>query len=114
MTLAERIDQFFQETGQSVFIEAEGKESTIGKFISEYNANYSPSIAIGDEGIICLDESKNKWGLELRCYFDYDDGFPGGVPVTRNRAYRSEYSFRFNDVNVIRELFDLGYKIGEN
>ncbi len=114
MTLAEKINRFFQETGQSVFIEAEGKESTIRSFISEYNSNYSPSIAIGDEGIICLDESKNKWGLELRCYFDDANGFPSGVQVTHNSVYRSEYPFRFNDVDVIKELFDLGYKIGSN
>lgn len=114
MSLAEEIDDFFQSTGQAVFIEAEGKESTIRKFVFDYNSSYSPRIAIGDEGIICLDESKNKWGLELRCYFDDASGFPDGNLVTRNRVYRSEYPFRFNDVNVIRELFDLGYRIGQN
>ena len=114
MTLAERIDEFFRETNQSVFIEAEGKESTISSFISNYNTSYSPSIAIGDDGIICLDESKNKWGLELRCYFYDENGFPSGVQVTHNRVYRAEYPFRFNDVDLIRELFDLGYRIGKN
>ena len=114
MTLAEKIDQFFQATGQSVFIEAEGKVNTISRFISEYNANYTPNITTGTEGIICLDENKNKWGLELRCYFNNAYGFPAGVQVTQNRAYRAMYSFRFNDVNVIRELFELGYRIGNN
>lgn len=114
MSLAEAVDQFFRETGQSVFIEAEGKESTIERFISQYNDRYSENLDIGDEGIICLDENKNKWGLELRCYFDDESGMPGGIQVTSNRVYRSEYPFRFNDVDVIWDLFDLGYRIGLN
>lgn len=114
MSLAEKIANFFSTTRQSVFIEAEGKESTIIKFIDEYNTSFSPSIDIGDEGIICLDESKNKWGLELRCYFNDADGFPDGVQITNNTVYRSEYSYRFNDLSIIKELFDLGYRIGQN
>lgn len=114
MSLAEQIDDFFKATGQEVFIEAEAKESRIYNFISEYNSRYSPSISISDEGIIALDDDANKWGLELRCYFDERDGFPGGIQVTSNRAYRSEYSYRFNDVDVIMDLFDLGYRIGLN
>ena len=114
MSKAREIDQFFRRTGQSVFIEAEGKESTIRKFIDDYNFHHTPCISIGDEGIICMDENKNKWGLELRCYFDNADGFPSGVQITSNRVYRSEYPYRFNDVEVIRELFDLGYNIGMN
>ena len=104
MSLAEEIDAFFQSTGQRVFIEAEGKEHTIRKFISDYNANYSPSISIGDEGIISLDESKDKRGLELRCYFDDAEGFPAWDLVTHNRVYRPEYTYRFN--NVAFRLFN--------
>ena len=114
MGIAESIDNYFRDTNQAVFIEAEGKESTIRRFLEEYNNTYSPRISISDDGIISLDESKNKWGLELRCYFFYSDGFPDGIQVTSNRVYRSEYPYRFNDVDVIWKLFDLGYRIGEN
>lgn len=114
MSVANQIDQFFQKTGQKVFIEVEAKESRVTNFINDYNSKYKTSISISDEGIIALDENANKWGLELRCYFDNSTGFPSGVKTTSNRAYRPEYPFRFNDVNVIMELFDLGYRIGEN
>jgi len=114
MTVAQAIDQFFRSTGQSVFIEAEGKGSRIDSFLRDYNAHYSPSVSIGDDGIIDLEEDANKWGLELRCYFEDDNGFPGGVQVTSNRAYRPDYAYRFNDKDVIEELFDLGYRIGDN
>lgn len=114
MTIAEQIAQFFQRTGQRVFIEAEAKESRMINFIEKYNSQYSPSIGLSDEGIISLDNDANKWGLELRCYFDNRNGFPSGIQTTVNHAYRSEYPYRFNDVDVISELFDLGYKIGFN
>lgn len=114
MSLAQEIDQFFQETGQSVFIEAEGKISDIRNFISNYNENYTPSLSVGDEGLICLDDSKNKWAIELRCYFDVIDGFPDPSIVARNRVYRPDYSFRFNSNSLIKELFELGYRIGLN
>ena len=114
MTIAEQIDQFFQRTRQRVFIEAEAKESRMENFITEYNFRYSSSIGLSDEGIISLDNDANKWGLELRCYFDNRNGFPTGIQITANRVYRPEYPYRFNDVNVIWELFDLGYRIGLN
>ena len=114
MTRAEQIDRFFKSTEQTVFIEAEAKASRISSFIREYNSKYSPSISANSEGIISLNNDANKWGLELRCYFDDRLGFPAGVKTTSNRAYRSEYSYRFNDVDIIWELFDLGYRIGMN
>ena len=114
MSLAEMINQFFRNTRQTVFIEVEAKENTVARFINDYNSNYSPQIEIGDDGIVCLSKDKNKWGLELRCYFDNADGFPVGIQVRHNTVYRPEYSFRFNDVNVIKEMFELGYRIGEN
>lgn len=114
MSIAEQINEFFQRTGQKVFIEAEAKESRMENFIREYNSRYSPSIGLSSEGIISLDNNANKWGLELRCYFDDCNGFPSGIQTTVNRVYRSEYPYRFNDVDVISELFDLGYRIGVN
>ena len=114
MSIAEQIDQFFKMTGQQVFIEAEAKESRMANFIRDYNSSYSPRIGLTNEGIISLDNDANKWGLELRCYFDDCTDFPEGVQITSNRVYRSEYPFRFNDKDVIWELFDLGYRIGLN
>jgi REP element-mobilizing transposase RayT len=57
---------------------------------------------------------KGKSSLMIRCYFEDDNGFPGGVQVASNRAYRPDYAYRFNDKDVIEELFDLGYRIGNN
>lgn len=111
MTIAEQLDMFIKDKDNDVFIEAEGKASTLDKFFGEYNLKYKPSIGKETDGIIYLDENKNKWGLELRLYMHNRPDF---VNVTQNTVYRSEYSYRVNDVQMIRELFDLGYRIGLN
>lgn len=38
MGIAQQIDYFFKSTGQTVFIEAEAKESRMRNFIAEYNS----------------------------------------------------------------------------
>ena len=56
----------YPQVGDHVFIEAEGKPSMLNNFITTYNSSYSPSITLQTDGIICLEEDANKWGLELR------------------------------------------------
>ena len=114
MGIANQIDTFFQSTGQSVFIEAEAKPSTMRNFLAEYNSQFSPRLYGDEEGLITLQDDADKWGLELRLYFEDRAGIPAGVTVTSNRAYRSEWPYRFNDKNVIMDLFALGYHIGLN
>lgn len=96
---------------RSCFIEAEGKPSTLNNFITTYNSSYSPSITLQTDGIICLEEDANKWGLELRLYLHFA---PTCIHATKNSVYRNDYSYRINDVSVIKELFTLGYRIGLN
>ncbi len=108
---ARQLDNFIQSVGDSVFIEAEGRPSRLRGFYEKYNSLYTPGINDSTEGIIVLDEDANKWGLELRLYLHHAPSF---MNATHNRAYRKEYEYRINDVDVIWELFDLGYRIGEN
>lgn len=63
------------------------------------------------DGIIVLEEDANKWGLELRLYLHHS---PACIHATKNRAYRNDYEYRINDVDVIWELFEMGYRIGKN
>lgn len=111
MSIARELDHYIKELGENVFIEAEAKPSRLKSFFDDYNSKYSPSINTKTDGIIVLDENVNKWGLELRLYLH---NCPKSIPSTKNTVYRSEYSYRINDVAVIREMFDLGYRIGIN
>ena len=71
MSLATQLDFFIQQNKDYVFIEAEGKPSTLNNFFANYNNSYSPSISNQTDGIICLEEDANKWGLELRLYLHF-------------------------------------------
>lgn len=114
MSIAEIIADYFESTSQEVFIEAEGKPSHIRKFIDDYNRKYGENLQMMDEGLIVLQEDANKWWLELRIYFNDKAGMPDDVKVTKNTVYRPEYRYRINNNDIIRELFDYGYRIGFN
>ncbi len=111
MSVAQDLDKFIKNTGDKVFIEAEGRPSRLKNFYAEYNMMYSPSINNSSNGIIVLEEDANKWGLELRLYLHQKPNF---IQATRNKVYRGEYGYRINDVDVIKEMFKLGYRIGLN
>lgn len=111
MSLAKQLDCFIKASRKNIFIEAEGKPSRLRNFYIDYNSKYSPVIGNNTDGIIVLDEDANKWGLELRLYLHDRPSF---IPTTKNTVYRSEYSYRINDVTIIKEMFDLGYRIGLN
>lgn len=111
MSLAKELDYFIRESGDEVFIEAEAKPSRLKNFYTKYNRMYSSNINDSTDGIIVLEEDANKWGLELRLYLH---NCPSFIKTTENKVYRSEYPYRINDVNIIWELFGLGYRIGIN
>lgn len=111
MSLATQLDSFIQQNRDHVFIEAEGKPTKLDSFISSYNALYSPCITVNSDGIICLAENANKWGLELRLYLNHAPSF---IHATSTSSYRNNYLYRINDVEVIKEMFSLGYRIGLN
>lgn len=114
MSIAQELDIFIKNTNQHVFIEAEGKPDRINLFIRDYNSQFSPIINVKTSGIIKLQEDANKWGLELRLYLYDVSGVPDSIEVTRNKKYRNEYPYRINDIEIIKELFKLGYRIGIN
>lgn len=111
MSLAQDLDDFIKQSGDNIFIEAEARPSRLKKFYIEYNKKHTPTVNDNTDGIIVLEENANKWGLELRLYLHKRPPF---IQTTRNTVYRKEYPYRINDVNVIKELFDMGYKIGIN
>lgn len=110
-SIAKQLNMLIRSNGLPVFVEAEGRPSRLANFYAEYNARYNPAINGNTDGIIVLEENANKWGLELRLYLHFS---PSCIQVTHNRTYRKEYEYRINDVDVIWELFDLGYRIGLN
>ena len=104
----------FLET-EDVFIEAEAKPGRMRNFIDDYNLTYNEHLSINDDGIILLQEDANKWGLELRLYVRTCPPLEvKELGFTHNDAYRNDFSYRLNDNQVVKYLFDRGYRIGLN
>ncbi len=96
------------------FIEAEAIPRRMMSFIDKYNSSHSPTINENSEGIICLQEDANKWGLELRLYVPIVPPRAIEHLFTRTSVYRGEFPYRLNDNDIIEALFDRGCKIGLN
>lgn len=111
MNIAEELDNFIKNNDSGVFIEVEGKPSVLKDFYERYNAQYSANINKTTDGVIELQDNANKWGIELRLYLHVK---PTCIKATKNTVYRSEYPYRINDKEIIKELFRLGYHIGRN
>lgn len=107
---------FIETTHGDVFIEAEAKPDRMTKFISDYNSNFSPKVDRFTDGICLLKPDANKWGLELRLYLRTTVGVPSKYKsmITKNDKYRGDFSYRLNNNAVINEMFEKGFRIGEN
>jgi len=107
---------FLQHRNQRIFIEAEAREDKMQNFISEYNGKYRASINLETNGI-CLLGDVDKWGVELRIYFNDTNSIPAYWDGRKylNKKYRAdEFGYRLDDNSLARYLFDNGYVIGYN
>ena len=108
--------KYLSNSGQAIFIEAEARKDKMDKFIEKYNNSYGKQIGLNSEGI-CLLGDVDKWGVELRLYFNDASNLPDYWDERKytNRKYRSnEFSYRIDDNDLIRFLFDNGYQLGYN
>ncbi|MEF9985649.1 MAG: hypothetical protein RR919_00020 [Bacteroidales bacterium] len=99
---------------QHFFIEAEGREDKIDRFIAKHNADYGRSINRLSDGI-CVLGDVDKWGVELRIYFNCIAGIPAGWHVQRNNIYRNrQYDYRLDSNEFVEFLFNKGCVLGAN
>lgn len=109
--------QFLQESGQTIFIEAEAKEGRMSNFIKTYNEEYDPEIGLQTNGICLLGDAVDKWGIELRIYVNNITNLPDSWSSRNYRTthYRSnEFTYRLDDNKLVQFLFENGYRIGLN
>ena len=112
----EEFYNFLVSSKQRIFIDAEGREDKIKAFIQKYNSKYNESISVGDYGI-CLLGDVDKWGIELRIYFNNISNIPSYWDGRKyhNRNYKSsEFTYRLDDNQLVYYLFDNGYRLGYN
>lgn len=105
---------FITGSGQDFFIEAEGKKDPINRFISKHNTTYGRTVNMSSSGI-CLLGDVDKWGVELRIYFNNKTGIPAGWHVQRNNIFRNnQYCYRLDNNELVEFLFSKGCVLGIN
>ena len=107
---------FLQRSRQKIFIEAEARREKMQSFISDYNSSYVPAVTSDVDGI-CILGDVDKWGVELRIYFNDATGIPDCWVdrMYKNRKYRSEeFNYRLDNNKLVKYLFNNGYRIGSN
>lgn len=108
---------FLRNYNQEIFIDVEGKQDKIQKFITKYNKSYATNVTVDDDGICLLSDTVDKWGLELRIYFNNTTGIPAywNAKKYKNKGYLSDkFTYRLDDNKLIWFLFDNGYRVGDN
>ncbi len=105
---------FITGSHQQFFIEAEGREDKIDSFIAKYNTTYGRSANKLSSGI-CVLGNVDKWGVELRIYFNDNTGIPTGWHIQNNNIFRNEqYNYRLDSKNLVEFLFNKGCVLGIN
>ena len=99
-----------------VLLEAEIAPIAADDFQNEYYANTGES-AVGNPHYQIQD---NKWGRELRVYFDAPDWVVESMRVLGylveergGAGYRANYAYRCNSPNLWWNLVSGGYRLGE-
>lgn len=107
---------FLHNSEQKIFIEAEARKDKMINFVNEYNSKYHLAINLSTNGI-CLLGDVDKWGVELRIYFNSINAIPAYWNDRKylNKKYRAdEFRYRLDDNALARFLFDNGYCLGYN
>lgn len=113
----EELLDFLQEIknqGYNFLIEAEARLGRMQSFITEYNKKYDCVITLESEGVILLDPTDDKWGLELRLYVPVTPPHSLIPPFCRNNKYKAGFTYRLSNNDIIQDLFDKGLRLGYN
>lgn len=104
----------FFKFATDVVLEAEVNPNAADRFESRYRS------ITGASPITGYQHQPNKWGLEVRVYFnsevDMSDEFSSiDVYVEQgDRPYRKRWKYRVNDRDFFWSLVEAGYRLGEN
>jgi len=115
MYYAEFLD-YLRKQKIDFFIEAEARLDRMNNFIEKYNEAYSPAIDLKTDGICQLGDV-DKWGVELRIYLNNISNMPEYWADRKytNKVFRAgEFAYRIDDSGLVYELFNNGYRIGNN
>lgn len=113
--ILDEIVKYLKKKKSDCLIEAEVRESDVSKFKSKYKTLTGVDLSTSSHFYKIPD--KDKWGIELRLYYNSDGNTPSSVlsiSTKSNRAGFEQYNKRLNSNEVIYKLFENGFVIGVN
>jgi hypothetical protein len=114
----EEIRTYLADPNRNLLIEAEMSNSRRDSFVNQYEiltGNYPLPQNENEVPFLVLDPGSNKWGLELRGYFNSDDNIPDSLQnlcIANNRPGYEQFNTRLNNNEVILYLFENGFILG--
>jgi hypothetical protein len=103
----------------NIWIEAEMPHSAKRGFDSRYETVTGESVPDDSSTYpyYVWAEGANKWGVELRVYFNPDDSIPSFLSelmTDNSRSGYEQYDNRINNNDLIWALFENGFVLGDN
>lgn len=106
----------------TVWIEVEMRQKDKIRFDTKYTSCTGLAVPVNASTLPYYVWSSNaapddKWGIELRIYFVSDNNLPAPLQAlskNNNRHGYKQYDKRINNNSFIWQLFQNGYKLGQN
>lgn len=109
---------YFANPIRNTRIEIEAKKSVIDNYNETYEKLTGESIPIRPDYVVILSNNADKWGMEMRLYFFCAN--TKSVPQLVNdqmtvngRPGYENWNKRLNSIEIINNLFALGFRIGQ-
>ena len=110
---------YFANPIRNTRIEIEARQKTITNYAPTYLAKTGlPLPTTGSDAVYILPDDANKWSRETRLYFTCADksalpAIIAGLETGGGRHGYGKWNQRLNSNDIIDELFDCGFVIGE-
>lgn len=108
---------YFANPIRNTRIEIEARQNTINIYSPTYAAKTGTPFPIGTDSVYQLPNNADKWGREMRLYFTVTNqtNIPhlvGQVMTVGGRPGYDTWDKRVNSKDIIDELFDIGFTLG--
>ncbi|NJL77141.1 MAG: hypothetical protein HC892_21120 [Saprospiraceae bacterium] len=108
---------YFANPIRNTLIEIEARQTTINNYAPHYLAKTGLNFPFGADSVTTLKNDADKWGREMRLYFTVTNqtGIPNLINQLMTIGGRPGYDIwnqRLNSIDIIDELFAIGFVLG--
>jgi hypothetical protein len=109
---------YFANPNRNTRIEIEARQNTITAYNPTYQALTGAAIPLGADSVYVLPNNADKWGREMRLYFSLTNAanLPNLINQLMTVGGRPGYDLwdqRLNSKDIIDELFEIGFTLGD-